>query len=847
MMIVEALGPAANWKCFCVYKLVSKPGTWKSDKFPINPTTGALFDKDSGAHMNPAHWMTAHDAQVWADALGSSYGVAIVIHEGSGLFCVDLDDAWTNEGGWSTWAQQACSRFPGAAMELSASGRGLHILGRYTGVLEPHGVKCTPLKMEAYTKARFIALTGMHWAGDIQSDHTQALKNLLLEYFPPRPESEATAEWTDAPVPQWSGPEDDGELINRALRSHGAGVVWGGKASFADLFTANAARLSRAFPSISGDAWDRSNADLALFNHLAFWTGNNCERMERIAQASALYRDKWERPEYLRDWGILKACATQKQWYKDRSASPRNSVSQVPTDGAADESSNAPPPLATVPGQVPPGTPGAGVAAPTPSAVPLAVAPSPPTGTLVTVGISGIVLPTTKMLQPGECPAPGALVGIEEQQLMFAGCVYVEDINMVMMPDGTLLDSTRFDNRHPGITFITTVDGTRPTRSAWEAFVQSEVHAFPKVRGLFFAPLSPPGATIWKDGMKYINSFVPIDIKGLPGDYSPFWNHLKKLLPNGHDAEVLLYYMAAVVQNPGLKFQWWPFIQGVPGNGKSFVCEALERCVGSKFTHAADASKLGGRFNAAFYGKLFVRIDEVKIDHQRGNVWESLKLLITQEKIEIEAKGIDSVTREVCFNGILLSNHKNGVRKTEDDRRICVMYCAQQAKADLARDGLDMPYFNRLWDWANAGGWETIRWLLENTKIPNECNPAVSCRRAPDTTTTMEAIMEGWGAAEQEVLEAISVGQEGFKGGWVSSAALDKLLTQIGKGNTIPRRARGQLLSSMGYVPHPGLPGGRVPTRMPDGSIPVLWVKLDGGPWPTDGLGIMKAYAEAQK
>lgn len=860
MNIVDALGEAAKWKCFIVYKLIPKPGTWKTDKHPIDPQTGRVFDNASGAHMNPAHWMTAYDAQTWVDALGTSYGVGIVIYEGSGLFCIDLDDAWLDAGGWSPNALATCNRFPGAAMELSASGRGLHILGRFQGALDPHSSKCAPLKMEAYTKARFIALTGTYWAGDIQSDHTQALKYLLLEYFPPRPESSADAQWTDKPVAKWSGPADDAELINKAVRSHGAGVVFGGKAAFVDLWTGDADKLGRVFPSSTGDAWDRSSADLAMANHLAFWTGNDCERMSRLMKLSGLARDKWEREDYFQGT-ILNACATQREWYNDRQgrANPSQGSSSLTQalDGSkpATPSSNAPPPLATVPGQVPPGTPGAGVAALTPSAVPMAVAPTPPAGTLVTVGLPGVILPTIKTLAQGECPAPGTLVGTEEQQAMFAGCVYVEDIDMALMPDGTLLDSKRFDNRFPGITFITTIDGTKPTRSAWDAFVQSEVHAFPKVRGLYFAPRSEPGAVVWKDGLKYINSYVPVELHETAGDYLPFWNHLKKLLPNGRDAEILLYYMAAVVQNPGIKFQWWPFIQGVPGNGKSFICEALQRCVGEKFTHAADASKLGGRFNSAFYGKLFVRIDEVKIDHQRGNVWESVKLLVTQERLEVEAKGVDSVTREMCFNGILLSNYKNGVRKTPEDRRICPLFCAQQTLSDLYNQGMvDDPegetsvYFDGLWSWAENGGWEVIRWLLLNTTIPDELNPAKSCRRAPTTTSTMDAIMEGWGVAEQEVLEAINSGSEGFKGGWVSSAALDRLLGRIGKDSSIPRRARGQLLTTLGYALHPGLPGGRVPVKMTDGSLPLLYVKPDNVALGiTQPQYIMHAFTEAQK
>lgn len=843
MDLIAALGSLASQRIFVVYRLVAKPNATKLDKLPLDVITGhANLDA-----QDPANWITAHEAALWATQYGlDRHGVGIVISEDSGLFCIDLD-ACLEPAGWSAWALSVCARFPGAYQELSVSGQALHIMGRYTGTVQPHSSKNIPLHTEAYTRRRFIALTGTGACGSIESDHTAALAALLTEYFPPRPEGGGSKEWTTEPVPQWAGPADDAELINRAVRSHGAGSVFGGKAAFIDLWTANADRLPHAFPPQS-DAWpwDRSSADQAFANHLAFWTGSNCERMARLMKNSALRRDKWEREEYF-NGTILHACATQKEWYKDRTlaqtAGPPSASEGPPVlvAGSPDGSKPTSSPLE-------PQT----LAPPAASGVPIPSGPLPSTTGPI---LDGVNLPTATQLQPRECPPPGTLVTSTDQQLMFDGCVYVEDLNMVMTPDGIPLESQRFDNRFPGITFITTPDGTKPTRSAWEAFVQSEVVAFPKVRGLYFMPTEAPGAIVLRDGMRFLNSWVPSDIASTPGDYTPFWDHLRKLLPKGRDAEILLYYMAAVVQYPGRKFTWWPFVQGVPGNGKSFICEALQNCIGHRHTHAADASKIGGKFNAAFYGKIFVRVDEVKIDHQRGNVWESLKLLVSQTSLEIEPKGVDSVSREVCFNGVLLSNYKNGVRKTDDDRRICPLFCAQQVKSDLYRDGMadDLDatrstYFDALWAWAENGGWAVINWFLQNIKIPSELNPAASCRRAPDTTSTKEAIQEGWGVAEQEVAEAISAGYEGFRGGWVSSSSLDSLLGRIGKENAIPRRARGQLLHTLGYVLHPALPNGRSPVKFPDGSQPVLYMKAEHEALKLDSvLGVVNAFQQAQK
>lgn len=105
------------------------------------------------------------------------------------------------------------------------------------------------------------------------------------------------------PVPDWSGMEDDNELIARALKSQSTRAMFGGSATFAQLWEAEPDALARYFPAgdrADGLTYDASAADAALFSHLAFWTGRNAERMLRIAEHSALRRDKWTRDDYLK-------------------------------------------------------------------------------------------------------------------------------------------------------------------------------------------------------------------------------------------------------------------------------------------------------------------------------------------------------------------------------------------------------------------------------------------------------------------------------------------------------------------------------------------------------------------
>jgi hypothetical protein len=603
------------------------------------------------------------------------------------------------------------------------------------------------------------------------------------------------------------------------MRSHSGAGVWGGKAAFADLWNANASALAKVFPAFKNTAWDESAADQALANHLAFWTGSHGVRMERLMQRSQLKRWKWDRPGYLIGT-INHACGSQKQWYKDPQ---RDMLVLTPPTLAID---------VPAPALQPPAAPGG----------------SELTPQLDFGQITGAFpLPHVTPGNRSSRPPVGDYLTLQQQLGLFDGCVYVQDMHEVMMPQGYTLDTKRFDAEFSGYTFAVTADGTRPAKRAWEAFVHSEVFQFPKIKGLYFDPQQPARSIMVRDGWTFLNSWVPIDIPRRQGDVTPFLNHLRCILPLGNDAEILLAYFAACVQHLGIKFQWCPLIQGVEGNGKTMLSELIEQAVGARYSHWPKASEVGSKFNAPFYGKLLVLVEDVYISEARGSLWETLKPMITGRKLEIEYKGVDKVTREVCFNLVLNTNHKNGIRKTRNDRRICPFFCAQQQESDLTRDGLTEDYFNWFRGWARDNG-PTVADFLLSYQIPEKWNPAIRAIRAPKTTATEDAITAGLGAIEQEVLEVIEQGRAGFRNGWVSSTALDRLLGEMGKSATIPRNKRRELLESLGYVPHPGLKEGRSTSQDADGSRPCLYIRpgVDGGT-ENEGGRIMAWFQHSQR
>src|SRR6185437_1488528 len=133
----------------------------------------------------------------------------------------------------------------------------------------------------------------------------------------------------------------------------------------------------------------------------------------------------------------------------------------------------------------------------------------------------------------------------------------------------------------------------------------------------------------------------------------------------------------------------------------------------------------------------------------------------------------------ICCNFILNTNHKDGLRKTSDDRRFAPFYTPQQTVADLTRDGLTGDYFFKFTNWLYADGFAIVSEFLHTYDIPDEFNPATKCQRAPLTSSTESAVTHGLGSLEQEILEAIEQGRPGFRGGWISSLQLDRLLGEL--------------------------------------------------------------------
>lgn len=698
---------------------------------PHDPRTAQGYESDP---HDPTLWMTKEQC----DAAIASHPQlmlkpGMVLSDNDPYFLLDLDDCYDGTN-WHPGVNTILGMFPGAAVEVSINGKGLHIIGQCQSVLlgerrnkfDLYGVAC-----EFYHTKRFIAC-GHGFQGEPNLDHTA-----MLQQFVPVREMVTTLSLIDQADPEWSGPEDDDQLINIMLNSKGSTAqMFGDKASVADLWTANVAALAKSYPSASGDQFDRSSADAALMAHLAFWTGKNTDRMDRLFRRSALLRDKYEKRSEYQMSTISGAVAHTKNVYKQSAKS------------------------------------------------------APKQDIVLTTTESGDTAFVSQQAEYGE------IMSIEDQNKFFDGCVYVAQEHAVLMTDGRLLKPQQFKTVMGGHCFLMSADGSRPSFNAFEAFTENRATSFPKVNRTRFKPGVPFGAPVGSDG---VNVYKPPQIESYPGDVSRLLELLQKILPDDRDREIFLSWIAAVVQYPGVKFLWSPVLQGTKGNGKSIWAEILTYCVGEQYAWTPKAKKIDAQFNAFLRNRVFINIEEMSM-FGKIEMLETLKDYITSTRQEVEKKGVDSeMDSDYCANWYFATNHKDAIIKERDDRRFAVFFSAQQTRDDVIRAGmLTDNYFPKLWHWLkNEGGFAMAHHFLMNHPINPEFNPAGNCIFAPVTTSTEAAIAESFSVAEQYIIEEIESETPGFRGGWISTFAITKLLRDNGQ-KAGPKRIK-TMLEGLGY------------------------------------------------
>ena len=555
------------------------------------------------------------------------YALGMVPDAGERIFFLDLDKCVT-DGQLDAPSGSIVQPFlaAGAYFEGTSSGRGVHVIGRYTGELPAHCNKRPAVHTyEFYTESQGVALNRAHHTGSMDADCTAILGAMLPQWFPPRAGGEADLAYEmDRPRDDWDGPTDDDELLRRALAAKGsAAAAFGGRLTFRQLW--------------EGQCDKNSDTDMALAAHLAFWTGCHALRMERLMRRSGLVREKWNtHRDYLLDRTIGRACSTTRNVYKQ----VRVVNSDVDLFAVTEEICRE-----------------IGAACDL-RTLTEAVVPKIGAMGLTTVHANRVI---------SELGTRFKLLGAPMLKAQLMAMVHppraqsIDD--SIVLPEWAeglcyVTARDRFYDVRDGRTF--TADGLRMAYNKHMPIKpngqREDVVAWcrdrwnvPTVDDLLYRP--DQEAFFVEGSMPCGNLFRASTLPAVaePSDQcrhaiTLFQQHLWLMCSQRLDVYTAVFqWLAHNVQKPGHKIRWSPLIKGVPGDGKSIVFDLLTAVMGGsanvKQTGPSTLTNSGG-FTDWATGKAVNFIEEIRlVGKEKHRLFNAMKTFIGDTTIDVNRKG----------------------------------------------------------------------------------------------------------------------------------------------------------------------------------------------------------------
>lgn len=246
----------------------------------LTPSNGRHAKADDAATWGSFDAAKTAAARLGRGGIGFEFGVSPCGYVG-----IDIDGCIQEDGTLTRMAAEIVSLM-NSYTEVSPSGRGLHILCKSEVSLSEIGKRNrnAELGLEIYDSRRYFTVTGRLFGDEKPlAERTKELREVYSRYMPKSENRSLVWEYN---------PEDythnasstaelsDSELWQRMLNSE------------------TGAKIRALYSGDISSYESHSQADSALCCYLAYWTGGDGKRIDRMFRQSGLMRDKWEREDY---------------------------------------------------------------------------------------------------------------------------------------------------------------------------------------------------------------------------------------------------------------------------------------------------------------------------------------------------------------------------------------------------------------------------------------------------------------------------------------------------------------------------------------------------------------------
>jgi hypothetical protein len=258
--------------------------------------------------------------------------------------------------------------------------------------------------------------------------------------------------------------------------------------------------------------------------------------------------------------------------------------------------------------------------------------------------------------------------------------------------------------------------------------------------------------------------------------WDDYW---KGLIPDTCERHRLMQWAAHVVRKPEIRTGIVILLHGTTqGSGKSTLGEIVGELVGQSNTTKPTNPKesITGRFNGEMEGKVLFVIDELYANENFA-VSNAIKCKVTEPKLSIERKNVDSFTVDNYCNFYATSNHLTPVGLEKGDRRWEV-YAVEHTEEDTAVRTAAVRAFRAWFEADRLHACKVMRYMLNEVDLSNY---------EPHKTGAMDT------AAKQRIIDgSVSAKGNDFEDYWFENKFDDQLIinaTDVFKGFSNPTRA----------------------------------------------------------
>ena len=279
----------------------------------------------------------------------------------------------------------------------------------------------------------------------------------------------------------------------------------------------------------------------------------------------------------------------------------------------------------------------------------------------------------------------------------------------------------------------------------------------PKLLNLVDLWLESPERRTYAAGLTFAPDIETLDrynlwrgwsVEACEGDVAPWLDFVTYVIADGNatHANYIIGWAAQIIQKPMTKVGVGLVLRGGKGTGKTMFGELLGHLFAAHHMIVSRAEAVTGNFNRHLESTLLLQADEAYWAGAKSSEG-ALKDLLTNDRIQIERKGVDSYSAPNYTRVLFTSNESFVVPASLDERRFAVFDVGNSRQQDsLYFDGLDR--------WYKGGGSAALLHYLRNFDLTN-----LNLRLVPQTMALQDQKLEALNNVNEWLLNCLQSGE----------------------------------------------------------------------------------------